>query len=403
MPTIDTDLQHRIRSHIETILPELIELRHDLHAHPELGYEEHRTSEVVQGQLASAGVEFTAGLAGGTGILGHLPGNADRAVGLRADMDALPITERTGCDWASTNDGVMHACGHDGHTTILVGAARVLSALAADTPLPQPVSFVFQPAEEGGAGGLRMCEDGCLEGKVLGPAFKSMYGLHGWPAWPLGVVGSRPGAMLAASDRFDITVEGLGGHAAMPHTTRDPVYAAASIVTALQQVVARNVNPVEGGVISVTRIEGGSAFNVIPNSVKLGGTLRALEADALETARHRLAEVVDATARAAGCTATLDYHEGYPVTRNDPGAFELFESIARRTFGDDRVEPMEFPVMGGEDFSYYGQRVPACFAVLGLCAPGREEMPGLHHPEFDFNDDAIATGVELFCRLAIEA
>lgn len=403
MPTIDTDLQQRIRSHIETILPELIELRHDLHAHPELGYEEHRTSEKVQGQLASAGVEFAAGLAGGTGILGHLPGNADRAVGLRADMDALPITERTGCDWASTNDGVMHACGHDGHTTILVGAARVLSALAADTPLPQPVSFVFQPAEEGGAGGLRMCEDGCLEGKVLGPAFKSMYGLHGWPAWPLGVVGSRPGAMLAASDRFDITVEGLGGHAAMPHTTRDPVYAAASIVTALQQVVARNVNPVEGGVISVTRIEGGSAFNVIPNSVKLGGTLRALEADALETARRRLAEVVDATARAAGCTATLDYHEGYPVTRNDPGAFELFESIARRTFGDDRVEPMEFPVMGGEDFSYYGQRVPACFAVLGLCAPGREEMPGLHHPEFDFNDDAIATGVELFCRLAIEA
>ena len=267
----------------------------------------------------------------------------------------------------------------------------------------QPVTFVFQPAEEGGAGGLRMCEDGCLEGKVIGPAFKSMYGLHGWPAWPLGVVGSRPGAMLAAADRFEITVEGLGGHAAMPHTTRDPVYAAASIVTALQQVVARNVNPVEGGVISVTRIEGGSAFNVIPGSVKMGGTLRALEADALETARRRLAEVVDATARAAGCTATLDYLEGYPVTRNDPGAFELFESIARGTVGDDRVQPMEFPVMGGEDFSYYGQRVPACFFVLGLLEPGREAMPGLHHPEFDFNDDAIATGVELFCRLAIEA
>ena len=403
MPTIDTDLQQRIRSHVEAILPELIELRHDLHAHPELGYEEHRTSEVVQGQLAAAGVEFAAGLAGGTGILGHLPGDADQAVGLRADMDALPITEQTGCAWSSTNDGVMHACGHDGHTTILVGAARVLSALAADTPLPQPVSFVFQPAEEGGGGGLRMCEDGCLEGRVIGPAFKAMYGLHGWPASALGVVSSRPGAMLAAADRFEITVEGLGGHAAMPHTTQDPVYAAASIVTALQQVIARNVNPVEGGVISVTRIEGGSAFNVIPSSVTMGGTLRALEPEALATARRRLAEVVDATARAAGCTATLEYHEGYPVTRNDPGAFEIFESIARRTVGDDRVLPMEFPVMGGEDFSYYGQRIPACFFVLGLLDPGREAMPGLHHPEFDFNDDALATGVELFCRLAIEA
>ena len=403
MATIDPELQQRIRSHIETILPDLIELRHDLHAHPELGYEEHRTSEIVQNQLASAGVEFVAGLGGGTGILGHLPGEADRAVGLRADMDALPITEETGCAWSSTTPGVMHACGHDGHTTMLAGAARVLSTLAADAPLPQPVSFLFQPAEEGGAGGLRMCEDGCLEGRVLGPAFKSMYGLHGWPAWPLGVVGSRPGAMLAASDRFEITVEGLGGHAAMPHTTQDPVYAASLMVTALQQVVARNVNPVEGAVISVTSIQGGSAFNVIPGTVKMGGTLRALETDALETARRRLAEVIEATARAAGCRATLDYSEGYPVTRNDPVAFECFESIARRTVGDDRVQPMEFPVMGGEDFSYYGQRVPACFFVLGLLPPGAEAMPGLHHPEFDFNDEALATGVELFCRLALEA
>ncbi|MAA51765.1 MAG: hypothetical protein CMJ41_01725, partial [Phycisphaerae bacterium] len=267
MATIDHELQQRIRSHIERILPELVELRHDLHAHPELGYEEQRTSGVVQDQLSAAGVDFVAGLGGGTGVLGHLPGKADRAVGLRADMDALPITEQTGCPWSSNTDGIMHACGHDGHTTMLAGAARVLSALAADSPLPQPVSFLFQPAEEGGAGALRMCEDGCLEGRVLGPAFKSMFGLHGWPDWPLGVVGSRPGAMLAASDRFEITVEGRGGHAAMPHTARDPVYAASLIVTALQQVVARNVNPVEGAVISVTSIEGGSGFNIIPGTV----------------------------------------------------------------------------------------------------------------------------------------
>jgi len=398
-----TDLHQRVRSLIDHLLPELVDLRHDLHAHPELGYEEHRTSTVVQDQLRDAGIEFTPGLAGGTGILGHLPGSAPNALGLRADMDALPITEQTGCPWSSTHEGVMHACGHDGHTTMLVGAARVLKQLADESPLPQPVSFVFQPAEEGGAGGKRMCEDGCVDGSVLGPPMKAMYGQHGWPAWPLGVVGSRPGAMLAAADRFDITVEGLGGHAAMPHTTNDPVLAAASIVTALQQVISRNVNPVEGGVISVTRIEGGSAYNVIPGSVHLAGTLRALEPDALATASRRLAEVVDATARACGCTARLEYHEGYPVTRNDPTAFETFETIARDTLGTDRVEPMVLPVMGGEDFSYYGQLVPACFFVLGLLPPGQEAMPGLHHPAFDFNDEALATGVEVLCRLALEA
>ncbi|HBZ97792.1 MAG TPA: amidohydrolase, partial [Phycisphaerales bacterium] len=202
---------------------------------------------------------------------------------------------------------------------------------------------------------------------------------------------------------FEITVEGRGGHAAMPHTARDPVYAASLIVTALQQVVARNVNPVEGAVISVTSIEGGSGFNIIPGTVTMGGTLRALEAGALEIARRRFTEVVQATAQAAGCGATIDYAHGYPVTRNDPDAFECFEAIARRTVGDDRVRPMEFPVMGGEDFSYYGQRVPACFIVLGLLAPDVEAMPGLHHPGFDFNDDALATGVELLCRLALEA
>ena len=169
MPTIDTDLQQRIRTLIGDMLPELVDLRHDLHAHPELGYEEHRTSTVVQDQLRAAGIEFTPGLAGGTGILGHLPGSAPNALGLRADMDALPITEQTGCPWSSTHEGVMHACGHDGHTTMLVGAARVLKQLADESPLPQPVSFVFQPAEEGGAGGKRMCEDGCIDGSVLGP------------------------------------------------------------------------------------------------------------------------------------------------------------------------------------------------------------------------------------------
>ncbi|MAB81964.1 MAG: peptidase M20, partial [Phycisphaerae bacterium] len=274
---MNTDTRPRIRDIIDELLPELVDLRRDLHAHPELGYQEHRTSQVVQDQLSAAGVEFAAGLAGGTGVLGHLPGTEATAVGLRADMDALPISEQTGCDWSSTHDGIMHACGHDGHTTMLVGAARVLSRLAGESALPNPVTFVFQPAEEGGAGGQKMCQEGCVDGTIIGPPLRTIYGQHGWPGLPLGVVASRPGAMLAAADRFDIEITGLGGHAAMPHTTNDPVLAAASIVTALQQVMSRNVNPVEGGVISVTRIEGGSAYNVIPGSVRLAGTLRALE------------------------------------------------------------------------------------------------------------------------------
>tara|TARA_B100001059_G_scaffold13247_2_gene10615 strand:- start:9929 stop:11131 length:1203 start_codon:yes stop_codon:yes gene_type:complete len=399
---MNTDTRPRIRDIIDELLPELVDLRRDLHAHPELGYQEHRTSQVVQDQLSAAGVEFAAGLAGGTGVLGHLPGTEATAVGLRADMDALPISEQTGCEWSSTHDGIMHACGHDGHTTMLVGAARVLSRLAGESALPNPVTFVFQPAEEGGAGGQKMCQEGCVDGTIIGPPLRTIYGQHGWPGLPLGVVASRPGAMLAAADRFDIEITGLGGHAAMPHTTNDPVLAAASIVTALQQVMSRNVNPVEGGVISVTRIEGGSAYNVIPGSVRLAGTLRALEPAAHATARRRLAEIVDATAKAGGCTATMEYHEGYPVTRNDEKAFGTFEHVARETLGSDRVQPMEFPVMGGEDFSYYGQRVPACFFILGLLEPESESMPGLHHPSFDFNDKAIPAGIEMLCQLALK-
>lgn len=399
---MDTDTRQRIRDIIDQLLPELVDLRHDIHAHPELGYQEHRTSQVVQDQLSAAGVEFAAGLAGGTGVLGHLPGTEATAVGLRADMDALPISEQTGCDWSSTHDGIMHACGHDGHTTMLVGAARVLSRLAGESTLPNPVTFVFQPAEEGGAGGQKMCQEGCIDGTIIGPPLRRMYGQHGWPGLPLGVVASRPGAMLAAADRFDIEITGLGGHAAMPETTNDPVLAAASIVTALQQVVSRNVNPVEGGVISVTRIEGGSAYNVIPGSVRLAGTLRALEPAAHETARRRLIEIVEATAGVGGCTARIEYHEGYPVTRNDHDAFSTFEAVARETLGSDRVQPMEFPVMGGEDFSYYGQLVPSCFFILGLLEPGVESMPGLHQPSFDFNDKAISTGIEMLCQLALK-
>jgi len=390
-----------IRSRIDAILPELVALRRDLHAHPELGYEEHRTSGLVKDALEEAGVQYTGGLAGGTGVLGHLPGKASQAIGLRADMDALPIVEQTKLPWASTNQGRMHACGHDGHTTILVGAARILSAMSREGSLPNPVSFVFQPAEEGGGGGERMVQDGCLEGSILGPAVSRMYGLHGWPDLPEHTISSRPGAMLAAADRFDVTITGLGGHAAKPHSTRDPIVAAASLIQAIQAIVARDVDQVQGAVISVTMINAGTAFNIIPETCTLAGTVRALHEEAMATVRSRLAEVVRDVAAAYGCTGHLDYHVGYPVTRNDPKEVETVLETARKLLGEDLVEILSAPVMGAEDFSYYCQHVPSCFFTLGMLPQEQDSMPLLHHPCFDFNDEVIATGVELFCNLAL--
>jgi amidohydrolase len=390
-----------VRELVEREVPRLIDIRHDLHAHPELGYQEQRTSEVVQRELKAMGVEFVAGLAGGTGVLAHIPGANEKAIGLRADMDALPIVEETGVAYASRFPGVMHACGHDGHTTMLLGAARVLSSMAKERRLPRPVTFVFQPAEEGGAGGQRMVQDGCLDGSRLGPLVEHMFGLHGWPELALGDVATRVGPMLAASDKFEILVEGTGGHAAYPHFANDAVVAAAAIVTALQQIASRNVGPLDSVVVSITMIHAGTAFNVIPQAVKLGGTVRTLLPEVQTLAIKRLEEIATSIAKAHRCTAKVDYHIGYPVTRNDAAAVAIFENCARKGLGEKHVTPMEQPVMGGEDFAYYCEKVPSCFFALGLLPNGQERMPKLHQPTFDFNDDALGLGVGLFCALAL--
>jgi amidohydrolase len=397
--TID---QRTLRDAIAREIPDLIAIRRDLHAHPEVGYEEHRTSELVQRELKKAGVEFRANLARGTGVLGHIPGSNDgNAIGLRADMDALPILETSGLPYASRFVGKMHACGHDGHTTILIGAARVLAKLAKQSPLPRPVSFVFQPAEEGGAGAARMIEDGCLNGNVLGPPVDHMFGLHGWPRLPLGVVGTRHGALLAASDRFEIKVRGVGSHAAFPHASRDPIVAASAIVTALQTIASRNVDPLDSLVVSVTMLHAGTAFNVIPPEATISGTVRWLLPQTLQLAQRRLKEIAEGVAAGHGCSATLEYRLNYPVTLNHGDMVEVFNSVARNTLGEPRVVDIPQPVMGGEDFSFYSQKVPSCFFVLGLIPQGKQSMPDLHQPDFNFNDDAIATGVEMFCRLAL--
>jgi len=386
---------------IESHLSDLVDIRHDLHAHPELGYEEHRTSEIVQRELAAAGIEFKAGLAGGTGVLGHLPGGEGEPIAFRADMDALPILEQTGLPYASQTEGRMHACGHDGHTSILIGVARVLAALSKERPLTRPVTLIFQPAEEGGAGGKRMVEDGCLDGSVLGPAVKSIYGLHGWPALRLGQVASRPGPILASADGFEARITGRGGHAAMPHLCIDPIAAAAAVIQSAQQVISREIDPVQGGVLSITRIEGGTTHNIIPESVYLQGTTRFLHPEAGEAIHAAFRQILEGVAAAHGCTTEITLHDGYPITFNAPEAYDRWQRITATTFGEQRVETMA-PVMGGEDFSFYGQQIPACFFALGLLPAEKSDMPGLHHPRFDFNDDAIAMGIEAFAALVCD-
>jgi len=390
-----------VRSLIEEELPSLIEIRRDLHRHPELGYQEQRTSGVVRRELDAAGIEHVDDLAGGTGVLGHLPGAESEAIGLRADMDALPIIETTGVEYTSANAGVMHACGHDGHTTMLIGAARVLARLSADGGLPRPVTFVFQPAEEGGGGGKRMVEDGCLDGSVLGPPVATMFGQHGWPRLPLGVVGSRAGAFLAAADMFDIKVVGTGAHAAFPHLGHDPIVAAGAIVTALQSIASRNTDPLDAIVVSTTQIHAGTTHNIIPDDVVMSGTVRTLRTETQQMAIERIKAIADGVARAHGCRAEVDYQIAYPVTLNDAGAVDTFRETATETLGEPRVVDVPQPFMGAEDFSFYCHKVPSCVFILGLLAPGQEAMPDLHQPTFDFNDDALATGIEMFVNLAL--
>lgn len=395
----------KLRAVIKEELPDLVAIRHDLHAHPELGYEEKRTSKVVRRELERAGVSFKGGLAGGTGVLGHLPGSGDgaaKAIGLRADMDALPIQEANDVNYRSKHDGLMHACGHDGHTTILIGVARVLARLSeTDGALRRPVTLVFQPAEEGGAGAERMISDGALDGSVLGPPVEQMFGLHGWPRVPLGCVGTRAGPMLAAADAFDLAVRGAACHAAWPHVGRDPIVAASAIVGALQSIPSRSVGPLDPVVVSVTQFHAGTTHNIIPGEARLGGTVRTLTPEVQDLVENRLGQIATAVAEAHGCTAELTYRRGYPPTVNDPEAVDVFRHVAVETFGAERVVDVAQPVMGGEDFAYYGREVPACFFVLGLVPEGADHVAELHQPTFNFNDDAIAVGVEMFCRLAL--
>ncbi|MBA4028978.1 MAG: amidohydrolase [Planctomyces sp.] len=396
---------------IDRALPELVALRHHLHMHPEVAYCEHGTCAVIAQGLERLGVAHTTGWAGGTGVVAVIPATGDhagngrgdidgrRAVALRADIDALPITERTGLPYASVHAGRMHACGHDGHTAILMGAARVLAAWPSR---PRPVVLVFQPAEEGGGGADRMCREGLLDGARTGVAVGCAYGLHGWPDLPLGHLGTRPGPLLAATDEFEVTLHGVQCHAAYPQRGADPVLAAAQCISAAQSIASRTVGPLDSVVVSVTQVRAGTASNVIPDRAHFSGTLRTLKTQTRATVKRRFDELVRGVAGAMGCRAEIAWHDGYPVTHNDPALTERFFAAAARLVGPERVHRIEHPTMGGEDFSYYAQRVPAVFYCLGLRQQAQSPGPSLHQAEFDFADAAIPLGVEMMVRLALE-
>ncbi len=370
---------------------EITAWRHDFHEHPEILFDVHRTAGVVADKLREFGCDEVVEGIGRTGVVGVIKGKSDtkgKVIGLRADMDALPIIEATGLPYASKTPGKMHACGHDGHTAMLLGAAKYL---AETRNFDGTVVVIFQPAEEGGGGGREMCEDGMMERFKI----QEVYGMHNWPGVPVGTFAIRPGAFFAATDQFEIDIEGKGGHAAKPHETIDTTVVASQIVIALQTIASRNVDPVSQVVVSVTSFETESkAFNVIPQKVKLKGTVRTLDRDVRKLARERVIKIAEATADAYGAKAKVNYMLGYPVMVNSEAETEFAASVAKKVSGACGTAPL---IMGGEDFAYMLEERPGAYILVGN---GNTAM--VHHPEYNFNDDAIPAGCSWWAGIVEE-
>ena len=379
---------------LPALTPKIATLRRDIHAHPELAFDEKRTAAKVADYLDGLGLEVHRGIAH-TGVVAKLSlGNSKRAIGLRADMDCLPLTELNSFPHHSTHHGKMHACGHDGHTAMLLGAAEALSRLR---NFDGTVYFIFQPAEEHEGGGRVMVEEGLFERFPMDMVF----GLHNWPGMPAGSFGVTEGPVMAGTDRFDIEITGRGGHAAMPHQAVDVVLAGSALVQAAQSLVSRNTDQLAAAVVSVTRFHAGHADNVLPETAVLGGTVRTLNGelqDALEEGLRRICNGIEATYRVS---IDLRYERGYPPTVNAPEPSEIARDVARHVATDGLVYLQLPPSMGAEDFAYMARVVPACYVWLGN-GPG-EGGCMLHSPHYDFNDDIIATGIRYWVRLAERA
>jgi hippurate hydrolase len=370
---------------------ELTEWRRDIHAHPELGLEEHRTSELVAAKLASWGIEVTRGLAG-TGVVGTLRnGTGGRAIGLRADMDALEMTEANEFAYRSVNPGRMHACGHDGHTTMLLGAAKYL---AETRNFDGTVHFIFQPAEEGLGGGRIMVEEGLFDRFPC----DAVYGAHNDTSLPVGTMVAVAGSVSAASDRFWIRIRGKGGHAARPHRAIDPLVVGCHVVMALQTVVARRVDPQEAAVLSITQFHAGSTGNVIAEEAVLNGTVRTLRPEVQDEVQDLLTSIATATAAAHGAEAVVEFERGYPPVVNAPGPTDRAALAAARVLGEGKVIRERRPGMGGEDFSFMALRVPGCFVRIGQAEGERGSTP-VHNPRYDFNDAILPIGASFWSTL----
>lgn len=379
---------------IESLYPRLRKIRHELHANPELGFEETETAGRIVDELERIpGYDIEKGVAG-TGVVALLGAEkSGPCVALRADMDALPIEEETGKPYASKKPGCMHACGHDGHIACLLGAAMVLSEIADE--LSGPVKLLFQPAEEMGYGGREMCEAGVLDD----PEVSAVFALHCVPILPIGQIGIVSGAVMASSDIFRIRVVGLGSHAAIPHMGVDPIMVASQIVIAFQSIVSRSTDPLQSVVVTVGQFHAGTSSNIIPQTAEIEGTVRTLSQEVRENTLLRIEEIAKGVAEGLGAQAELEIIEGYPVLVNDQQATKLVVETATRALGAKAVYHPCPPVMAAEDFSYYAQRVPAAFWFLGICPPGVSDYPVNHNPAFDFVDEAIPTGVRMHCEL----
>ncbi len=376
------------------LFDEVAEWRRDIHAHPELMFDVHRTAGLVEEKLKDFGCDEVVTGLGRTGVVGVIRGRdtaSGRVIGLRADMDALPIVEETGAPYASENQGAMHACGHDGHTAMLLGAAKYL---AETRNFDGTAVVVFQPAEEGGAGGKVMVDDGLMERFGI----QEVYGMHNFPGLPVGQFAIRPGPMLAATDVFVIDIEGLGGHASRPHKCIDPTVVAASLTQSLQTIVSRSVDPLDAAVVSVTAFRSGDTFNVIPQTAQLKGTVRSLTPEVRDLVEERMGVLVEHQAAAFGARATLNYHRNYPVTANHERETGFAVEVARDIAGEAGVDADAPPVMGGEDFSFMLEARPGAFIFIG-----NGDTYGLHHPKFDFNDEAIPAGCSYWVRLVEKA
>ena len=375
---------------LQSELARLTALRHDLHAHPELAFEEHRTSDVAANWLEAAGIEVHRGLAG-TGMVGVVrAGTSERAIGLRADMDALPILEQNTFPHHSRHSGKMHACGHDGHTAMLLAAAE---HLAQTRHFDGTVYFIFQPAEEGEGGARAMIEEGLFERFPM----QAVFGMHNWPGLPVGQFAVHTGPVMASTDQFDIVMRGHGAHAAMPHQGFDPVLAGAALVQAAQSIISRNTSPTDSAVVSITRFHAGEAYNVIPPEAHLGGTVRAFTPDMQDRIEAALARLATGIAAAHGMQAELRYRRGYPATINSATEAETCRDVASGLVGSENVLTQLPPSMGAEDFAFMLREKPGCYVWIGN-GPG-EGGCTLHNPRYDFNDAVLPLGASYWVRL----